>query len=128
MFTYTLFSDPPQAVYIGLESEEKFKICEYGWWDHSLAIGEWGGLVNYWKRPVTTSIVLYASRQQMWILAYLTLSHLSTVSIIWLFSVFQSDFVFRDSPLDYFHMCPVFVPLYDDHNSEDLRRKYDMLL
>jgi hypothetical protein len=40
MFTYTLFSDPPQAVYIGLESEEKFKICEYGWWDHSLAIGE----------------------------------------------------------------------------------------
>jgi hypothetical protein len=36
---FIFFSDPPRAVYIGLQTGQKFKICEYGWWDHSLAIG-----------------------------------------------------------------------------------------
>ena len=39
-YLHFLCSDPPEGVYIALATGEKFKICEYGWWDHSLALGE----------------------------------------------------------------------------------------
>ncbi|CAM1298523.1 GPRMGL2 (predicted) [Pycnogonum litorale] len=49
--TWTL-SSPPHAVYLKDWYGLKFKQCEYGWWDHSLAIGEflfllWGIRVCY---------------------------------------------------------------------------------
>ena len=39
-YLHFLCSDPPEGVYIALATGEKFKICQYGWWDHSLALGE----------------------------------------------------------------------------------------
>ena len=36
----TLRSDPPKEVYILDWNKLKFSICEYNWFDHSLAIGE----------------------------------------------------------------------------------------
>ncbi|KAG1665823.1 putative G-protein coupled receptor [Nymphon striatum] len=49
--TWTL-STPPRAIYLKDWDNLKFKQCEYGWWDHSLAIGEflfllWGIKVCY---------------------------------------------------------------------------------
>ncbi|KAI1303642.1 putative G-protein coupled receptor [Halotydeus destructor] len=49
--TWTI-SAPPAAVYIQDWAGLKFKICQYNWWDHSLAIGEflfllWGIKVCY---------------------------------------------------------------------------------
>ena len=32
-------SSPPNGIEISVERGEKFKICEYNWWDHSLALG-----------------------------------------------------------------------------------------
>jgi len=52
-------SDPPQGIYI-LDSEGlKFKQCSYGWWDHSLALGEflflmWGIKVCFSVRKART--------------------------------------------------------------------------
>ena len=37
--TWTI-SSPPEAVYIKDWDDLKFKQCDYNWWDHSLAIGE----------------------------------------------------------------------------------------
>ncbi|RWS23121.1 putative G-protein coupled receptor-like protein, partial [Leptotrombidium deliense] len=49
--TWTI-SAPPQAIYIEDWNGLKFKICNYNWWDHSIAIGEflfllWGIKVCY---------------------------------------------------------------------------------
>ncbi|GIY66314.1 hypothetical protein CDAR_457871 [Caerostris darwini] len=49
--TWTI-SSPPEAVYIEDWERLKFKQCDYNWWDHSLAIGEflfllWGIRVCY---------------------------------------------------------------------------------
>lgn len=49
--TWTI-SAPPVAKYLIDWNNLKFKICEYNWWDHSLAIGEflfllWGIKVCY---------------------------------------------------------------------------------
>ncbi|XP_054713138.1 probable G-protein coupled receptor CG31760 [Uloborus diversus] len=49
--TWTI-SSPPAAVYIKDWDQLKFKQCDYNWWDHSLAIGEflfllWGIRVCY---------------------------------------------------------------------------------
>lgn len=32
-------SDPPGTVNIDLEDGRKFLQCQYGWWDHSIALG-----------------------------------------------------------------------------------------
>ena len=34
-------SDPPVAVLVEDAAGLQFLICEYGWWDHSLAAGQW---------------------------------------------------------------------------------------
>ncbi|OQR68327.1 hypothetical protein BIW11_12984 [Tropilaelaps mercedesae] len=49
--TWTI-SSPPEGVYIKDWSGLKFKICEYNWWDHTIALGEllfllWGIRVCY---------------------------------------------------------------------------------
>ena len=36
---FKYFSSPPNGIEISVERGEKFKICEYNWWDHSLALG-----------------------------------------------------------------------------------------
>lgn len=52
-------SDPPQAVFIKDSMGKKFKQCFYGWWDHSLGLGEflflmWGIRVCYNVRKART--------------------------------------------------------------------------
>lgn len=49
--TWTI-SSPPEGIYIKDWSGLKFKICEYNWWDHTIALGEllfllWGIRVCY---------------------------------------------------------------------------------
>jgi len=52
-------SDPPQAIYVRDNHDLKFKICHYGWWDHSLGIGNflflmWGIKVCFSVRKART--------------------------------------------------------------------------
>ncbi|XP_023347925.1 probable G-protein coupled receptor CG31760 [Eurytemora carolleeae] len=52
-------SSPPNGIEISVERGEKFKICEYNWWDHSLALGElvfllWGVKICFCVRKART--------------------------------------------------------------------------
>ena len=38
--TFRTISDPPGTMEIFLENGQKFAQCEYGWWDHSIALGQ----------------------------------------------------------------------------------------
>ena len=37
---FRTISDPPSTMDIFLEDGTKFYQCQYGWWDHSIAMGE----------------------------------------------------------------------------------------
>ncbi|GIX71967.1 hypothetical protein CEXT_220221 [Caerostris extrusa] len=82
--TWTI-SSPPEAVYIEDWERLKFKQCDYNWWDHSLAIGEflfllWGIRVCYNVRNAE-SVFNEAKKHISWAVHSITIVNIIMVMI-----------------------------------------------